>query len=684
MMNPIQKAAWRRKGSYFLAIIGLFVVSMFWRGSFALGNQRRTAPPSNALQRSADWLGARAIEPQAVKLELRELDQGDPELAGEFIRRGAMGFRGFMTAMLWKEMIEKQKRGELADMEVLVRLTTKLQPHFLAPWLFQSWNIAYNVSVDQHRLGDMYFYIARGIDLLAEGERRNRRSPDIRYELAFYYQNKFGITDKQNTLRSLFQLSCIRPNERHPSIFKNDRGEIDLAAFKKFCEDNPHLVRRLKEKLFCRTPMEVVDFLDENYSVPSRFKNEAGDYASDTEQFPILPPPFDDQEWKASNTGSDDDKSGYRAARAWYAYSMLLVPPATKWPGDGRPISVPSPQAGPPGNPAWDQYDPILYRMPRRPMLIIFRQGAPRAQSFQAELEEKEGWFDDSGWRPDEGVDEANRWFKNDPNAVFGRGRSWAGEQWADAYNRWKKHGEETGLIIDPGRMQALREAAGGDVGSYPQRPTDRELEDKAILRRYTARLGLYFYDRNRTTTNFPFFLSSSEAEMQPAAMVARKALWNAEQSRLNGKTGEAIRRYADAFEKWKQWLSQYEAYSRIDAVQEEMYEAEYRYLRLLTQDDPQVRNRAKAKYDALMQSVMPALPATMRFDALVRAVVPALNAPPPADERLLTELRQVVAEREVSPFAKPKPNGEPWIPEHVKDGVKSRLGAISKADPSK
>ena len=39
----------------------------------------------------------------------------------------------------------------------------------------------------------MYFYIARGIELLAEGERRNQRSPDMRYQIAFYYQNKFGV-----------------------------------------------------------------------------------------------------------------------------------------------------------------------------------------------------------------------------------------------------------------------------------------------------------------------------------------------------------------------------------------------------------------------------------------------------------------------------------------------------------
>ena len=103
---------------------------------------------------------------------------------------------------------------------------TQLQPHFITPWIFQSWNIAYNVSVEMQGSGDMYFYIARGIELLAEGERRkaaqgSRRrtqigSPDMRYQIAFYYQNKFGVSDTVEVLRCLFQLSCIPPDERNP------------------------------------------------------------------------------------------------------------------------------------------------------------------------------------------------------------------------------------------------------------------------------------------------------------------------------------------------------------------------------------------------------------------------------------------------------------------------------------
>ena len=49
--------------------------------------------------------------------------------------------------------------------QVLVRALTKLQPHFITPWLFQSWNLSYNVAVEADRLRDKYFYVTRGIEL---------------------------------------------------------------------------------------------------------------------------------------------------------------------------------------------------------------------------------------------------------------------------------------------------------------------------------------------------------------------------------------------------------------------------------------------------------------------------------------------------------------------------------------
>src|SRR5262245_21967380 len=259
-MNSLQKAAFRRKIYYFAVILALFTVSMLWRGIIPIPLSDLVRAPANSAQRAANWVAGKSILNQSYALDLRELEQGEPELAGEGMRLALTGSRGFAVAYLWHSAIEAQKRNDFHKMEGLITQVTRLQPHFITPWIFQSWNIAYNVSVEMQGSGDMYFYIARGIELLAEGERRNSHTvkdpaggekkigaPDIRYQIAFYYQNKFGVSDQVEVLRCLFQLSCMPPDERNADdLIDRETGQVDLRKFQAFCEKHPHLVRRLR------------------------------------------------------------------------------------------------------------------------------------------------------------------------------------------------------------------------------------------------------------------------------------------------------------------------------------------------------------------------------------------------------------------------------------------------------
>src|SRR5205807_9037484 len=144
--------------------------------------------------------------------------------------------------------------------------------------------------------------------------------------------------------------------------------------------------------------------LKDNKGVPTRYRN-ATDLAAREEQFPICPPKFDEgadegsKEMSAEtpHTPGQDNLTGYTAARAWFAYANLLVPPnPVVPPGD---VTNPLPPFSPVPSSAPRNYDQMKYRVPRLPMLIIFRQGPPRAQSFQAEMEQKDGWHDDAGYR---------------------------------------------------------------------------------------------------------------------------------------------------------------------------------------------------------------------------------------------------------------------------------------------
>ncbi len=334
MSNTIQRAARRRKFIYGGVIAVLFIASIFVRGVVAM-------PISQLEQKTGKW----TIQSQSNRLDLNELSQGEVELTGSAVRLMLTGSRGVAVCGLWISAYEKQKRQEWNEMELIVKSIMKLQPHFTVPWLFQSWNLTYNVSVEMDRLSDMYFYISRGINLLAEGETINKFNPDIRRAVATYYQSKFTYHDKVTTLRCLFELSCMPKEERdYRQFFKG--GVFDENAFLAFCEKNPQLVRRLRETLvkygksadgsdltlyLVQTPRDVVNFLRENEAVPGRYRDDAPKQLEDRlRQFPVLPPPFyhaADEELNPERPIRDATASAVLAARVWFRYANEVVPP---------------------------------------------------------------------------------------------------------------------------------------------------------------------------------------------------------------------------------------------------------------------------------------------------------------------------------------------------------------------
>src|SRR5437762_1370047 len=147
--SMLQKAR-QRKMFYFGAIAVLFTLSLIHR-EFVL-------------------------KPQAFAMQLRETARGEVELTSSAVRLMLTGSRGLAVTMLWYTAMDKQKRNEWNELELIVKSITKLQPYFITPWLYQSWNISFNVAVECDRPRDKYYYISRGLELLAEGERRNSGS----------------------------------------------------------------------------------------------------------------------------------------------------------------------------------------------------------------------------------------------------------------------------------------------------------------------------------------------------------------------------------------------------------------------------------------------------------------------------------------------------------------------------
>src|ERR1700704_6437699 len=133
MASPFQQQARLRKFIYLGLIVALFTTSFIWRHY--------------------------VVEKLANRLAIREESRGEVDLSGSVVRLTLTGSRGLATCVLWNNAIDKQKKNQWNELELVVRSLTKLQPHFITPWLFQSWNLAYNVSVESDRVADKFFYV---------------------------------------------------------------------------------------------------------------------------------------------------------------------------------------------------------------------------------------------------------------------------------------------------------------------------------------------------------------------------------------------------------------------------------------------------------------------------------------------------------------------------------------------
>src|SRR5262245_7576414 len=313
-----------------------------------------------------------------------------------------------------------QEKHEWEELKLVVGAVTKLQPFFITPWLFQSWNLSFNVAVECDRPRDKYYYISQGLELLAEGERRNRGlgsddlggdseklrfpgNPDLRHFMAQIYQLKLGTSDEKSYMRCLLEMSCIDPLHRDPERLRApaaDGGDtIAPAEFERLCRDYPRLIRRIRDLSDPRrirrniTPKEVLEFLKDNFDVPSRYEIPPGVLAPKQslvkpwhQQFPLLPDPRErDRDWP--DVQAETEKrflerewlDVFVVARTWYAYAQKPLPEPTD-PVEPKPV------------------DPRRHRLPKHMSSVVFRSSVARTQAYIAEILQHEGWFAGEGW----------------------------------------------------------------------------------------------------------------------------------------------------------------------------------------------------------------------------------------------------------------------------------------------
>jgi hypothetical protein len=119
------------------------------------------------------------------------LQDAPPLLAFTTVALG--GFRGLISNYLWIRSNDLQLDDKYFEAAQLANWITDLEPHFPQVWVFEAWNMAFNISVKFKDFSDRWRWLEQGIELLRD--RALRYNPDavlIYRELAWFYQFKMG------------------------------------------------------------------------------------------------------------------------------------------------------------------------------------------------------------------------------------------------------------------------------------------------------------------------------------------------------------------------------------------------------------------------------------------------------------------------------------------------------------
>src|SRR5580704_4824747 len=103
------------------------------------------------------------------------------------------GFRGLISNFLWMRANDLQNNDQFFEAAQLANWITDLEPHFTQVWVYEGWNMAYNISVKFKDPADRWRWVQDGIALLRDrGLAYNPNDILIYRELAWFYQHKVG------------------------------------------------------------------------------------------------------------------------------------------------------------------------------------------------------------------------------------------------------------------------------------------------------------------------------------------------------------------------------------------------------------------------------------------------------------------------------------------------------------
>ena len=146
-----------------------------------------------------------------------------------YVMVGLGGFRGVVSEILWIRATTLQEEGRYFELVQLADWITALDPRAAEAWVFNAWNLSYNVPAMLPDHSSRLNWVRAGIDLLKDKAiPANPDNPRLYRELGWLYQNKIGSND--DPAAHLYRLALAEEFADRDAVIGNDPdSKLDAA-----------------------------------------------------------------------------------------------------------------------------------------------------------------------------------------------------------------------------------------------------------------------------------------------------------------------------------------------------------------------------------------------------------------------------------------------------------------------
>ncbi len=100
------------------------------------------------------------------------------------------GFRGLACDLLWMRAVSAKEEGRFYESVAVAEAITRIQPRFDQPWIYLSWDLAYNISHEVEDRDAKWSWVIAGLDTGLRGIQRNPQSERLLRQLAWMFNHK--------------------------------------------------------------------------------------------------------------------------------------------------------------------------------------------------------------------------------------------------------------------------------------------------------------------------------------------------------------------------------------------------------------------------------------------------------------------------------------------------------------